>query len=421
MDTQTLERGTERRISDGLDFYKLPMGQEILADNPDAEVTFTLKNRAGDYPLSQYIEDYEIEARLKAIQETGFTSEEIAYFAGLENQLGHARFDAPYLDFLANLRLPDVSVTTNPETGDLDVTSTGQWAAVSLWETVVMSEMNELYYKNLMKQEGLALKDVWAEGDKRLGEKIERIKGSNIKFADFGTRRRFSAAWQEHSIGRLVDELPNNFIGTSNPWFAYKFGITPIGTYAHEMPMVYAALADQRGENPLDGHTQMMNDWFNRYDTDLSIALTDTFTSEFFFSDFTPEQAKEWRGLRHDSGDPVAFGERAIEFYEEHGIDPTEKTIIFSDGLDLDMIFMLQEKFEGRVNVIFGWGTTLMNDLGLRANNFVMKATDVNGVDTVKLSDVSGKHTGPAEQVERYKNLAEARLEVDRALQNAGV
>jgi nicotinate phosphoribosyltransferase len=145
-----------------------------------------------------------------------------------------------------------------------------------------------------------------------------------------------------------------------------------------------------------------MDDWFNRYGEDLSIALTDTFTSDFFFSDFPKEQAKLWRGLRHDSGDPFEFGNKAIEFYEQLGIDPKEKTIVFSDGLDIETIVKLADYFDGKINVLFGWGTTLMNDLGLRANNIVMKVTNVNGIETVKLSDDEGKHTGSAEKIGRY-------------------
>lgn len=408
---------TERRMSDGIDFYKFPMGQEILEQHPDAEVTFTMKNRADDFPLSEYVSDYELEARLQAIRATGFTPEEVAYLGGLETQLGGARFDEHYLSFLETLKLPDVHVTTDPQTKELKVDTTGPWAAVSLWETVVMSEVNELYYKNLMSAQGLNPAEVWAEGDRRLDTKIDRIKGTNVRFADFGTRRRFSAEWQGHVIERLAAELPDSFIGTSNPWFAHKYNLAPIGTYAHEMPMVYAAIADQHGENPLNGHTRMMGDWFQRYDKDLSIGLTDTFTSDFFFSDFTKEQAEQWRGLRHDSGDPVAFGERTIQFYEDLGIKPLEKTLIFSDGLDLDTILHLQQTFEGRIGILFGWGTTLMNDLGLRPNNFVMKATNVNGTNTIKLSDVTGKHTGPDVQVERYETLVSARLAAQRAYQ----
>lgn len=404
----------ERHLSDSLDYYKLTMGQVALERFPAAEVTFTMKNRAGDFPLSQYVDIDELRSRFDNIAAKGFTTEEITYFAGLKAQNGEARFDQNYLDFLANIQLVDVDVSFDEQTNDLAINAKGPWATVSLWETVVMSEVNEQYYRNLMKANNLSVEDVWSEGDRRLDEKIATLQArSDIKFSDFGTRRRFSADWHDHVIGRLAAELPDNFVGTSNPWFAYKYDLAPIGTYAHEMPMVYAGMADAEGRSPLDGHTDMMNDWYDRYDADLSIALTDTFTSEFFFTDFTKEQAKSWRGLRHDSGDPIEFGEKAIAFYKENAVDPNTKTLIFSDGLDINTIIALADHFAGRINVMFGWGTTLMNDLGLRANNFVMKATNVNSIDTVKLSDNEGKHTGPTAQVNRY--VDEVRLMVDEA------
>jgi len=407
----------ERHLSDGLDTYKLTMGQMALEKYPDAEVTFTLKNRSGDFPLAKHIDIPTLRERFDEIRDKGFTPEEIAYFAGIKAQNGEARFDEQYLTFLADLTLTDVAIDLNPETDDLQISATGPWANVSLWETVVMSEVNEQYYVNLLKKEGKDLEMVWAEGNRRLDEKIARLKEyPHIKFSDFGTRRRFSAAWHEHVTARLADELPDTFVGTSNPWLAYKYNLAPIGTYAHEMPMVYAAMADQAKENPLTGHAQMMDDWYERYGKDLSIALTDTFTSEFFFSDFTKEQAELWRGLRHDSGDPIDFGEQAIKFYESQGVDPKTKTIIFSDGLDIDMIITLADHFDGRINIMFGWGTSLMNDLGVRPNNFVMKPTSVNHTDTVKLSDNVGKHTGPEEQVQRYIRLTEARHEVGAVL-----
>ena len=409
-----LPRNTERRLSDGLDYYKLTMGQVALDRHPTAEVTFTMKNRGGDFPLSQYVDVDELKARLEDIREQGFSPEEIAYYAGLKTQDGGTRFDEEYLTYLADLELSEVDISIDEQTRDLSISSTGPWANVSLWETVVMSEVNEQYYKNLLVEQNLTQEEVWETGDARLTEKIAILKDRpDILFADFGTRRRFSAEWQDHVIQRLTNELPENFIGTSNPWFAYKHNLTPIGTYAHEMPMVYAALADIQNQNPLDGHHTMMTDWYDRYNDDLSTALTDTFTSEFFFSDFTTQQAEQWKGLRHDSGDPVEFGEKAIAFYEAEGVDPKTKTLVFSDGLTIDTIVKLADHFKDKINIIFGWGTTLMNDMGLRANNFVMKATNVDGVDTVKLSDNEGKHTGPQKQVDRYNALVDARLAVD--------
>jgi len=401
----------EHRLSEGIDFYKLTMGQIAVEQFQGTEVTFTFQNRNIKRLLSDYVTVDAIQKRLDIIRQQGFTAEEIAYFAGIQAQDGSARFDEPYLNYLASLRLPETLIAINEQTDELDITSTGDWAAVSLWETVIMSELNDEYYRQRLEDECTDINDILAEGDRRLDEKIAILKTRpDIKIVDFGTRRRFSAAWQEHVVGRLINEVPENMLGTSNPWFAYKFNVKAIGTYAHEMPMVYAALDDAKGINPLNSHVRMMNDWYKRYGNDLSIALTDTFTSDFFFDDFTPEMAESWRGLRQDSGDPIKFGEQVINFYSNLGIDPTTKTLIFSDGLDMDTIVKLSDHFTNRINIVYGWGTTLMNDMGLQANNIVMKATKVNGVETVKLSDDVGKNTGTIEQVNRYMRFRNKRL-----------
>ena len=415
-------KANEYPLSAGLDFYKVTMGNVILDKYPEAEVTFTFKNRNSERPLSQYVAPEVLQTRLDTIRNCGFTPEEVAYYAGLKAQDGEARFTEKYLDHIADMKLPQVHVSISPETKDLAIDTIGPWVDVSLWETVVMSEVNEIYNQNLVDNipedrfgNAFTTMHFWENGDQKLSDKITRLKQRpDIKFADFGTRRRFSASWHDHVIGRLANELPENFVGTSNPWFAYKYDLKPIGTFAHEMPMVYAGLADAADKNPLEGHRQMLQDWEQTYNGDLSIALTDTFGSEFFFNDLTPEQAERWNGLRHDSGDPIEFGERAIEFYRQNNVDPLKKTLVFSDGLNIDMIFKLADYFKGRVNILFGWGTSLMNDVGLKATNIVMKATRVNGVDTVKLSDDAGKHTGPQEQVDRYVRLTRERNELAR-------
>ena len=169
--------------------------------------------------------------------------------------------------------------------------------------------------------------------------------------------------------------------------------------------MVRAGVTDGTDEEVRKSHQQMLNAWFRCYNGSLSIALTDTYGTPFFFRDFSAEQARAWSGLRHDSGDPFAFGERAIAFYENLGIDTKTKTIVFSDGLDVDTIIRLYEKFHGRVNVVFGWGTNLTNDLGPNPLSMVFKIVWVNGFATVKLTDNIAKATGPASEIERYKKI----------------
>ena len=403
------------KISQGLDYYKATMGMNEFLKHPEAEVTFTLKNRSPNL-LSEFVSPVELQDRLNELAE-GWRPDEVAYLAGLQNQDGKETFSQEYLDFLISNPLPPVKIGYDKR-GDLAVEATGKWPLVTFWETVIMSEINEIYFRNKLAREGYSLEEVYAEGDRRLDEKIKLLKSRpDIKFSDFGTRRRFSFNWHRHVIERVANELPDNFVGTSNIYLAHKLGLKPIGTFAHEMPMVYAALADKAGNNPLNGHNQALRDWQDTYGDELSIALTDTFTTDFFFADFTPDQWSSWKGLRHDSGDPIEFGNKAIEIYKKNGIDPLEKTIVFSDGLDVGEIIRIADYFKDKINVTFGWGTTLTNDLGITPNNFVMKATEVNGVSTVKLSDTPGKHIGSGDKIREYSELVKAAL-AEKALNN---
>lgn len=374
----------------GLDYYKLTMSQFAFDNHREAQVTFTLKNRNRKQRLLDRMSVAEVQAALGKFEKC-FTATELSYLQrwGI--------FSTDYVVYLADSHLPTPVVTVKDD--ELSVEVTGDWPLVSLWETVVMATVNELYFTS----EPGTLK---TEGHRRLGEKILALRADpTIKLSEFGTRRRFSRAWQEIVTRRLQEELPENFVGTSNPYLAATLSCTPIGTFAHELPMVFGALAEAVGGDPLIAHGEMLDRWFDTYGEALSIALTDTFGSDFFFATFGEERARKWKGLRHDSGDPFEFGERAIEFYEDFGIDPTTKVIVFSDGLDLETIQKIHERFHGRVQLMYGWGTGLTNDLGVKALNIVMKATAVNGVGTVKLSDDLGKHTGADSDVLRYQAL----------------
>lgn len=405
----------EPSITRGADFYKSTMSQFEYERHPNTEVTFTFKNR-GKEPLSRYVAPEELRERFDTIMRNGFQPEEIACLASFQAQDGTARFTAEYLDHLADMQLPELEIGTDPQTGDIAIETTGPWSDVSFWETVVMSEVNEAFYQGKLAAEGLSLADLYAEGDRRLSEKIARLRARpDIKIAEFGTRRRFSAAWQQHVIERLATECPDNLVGTSNIWFAYKFGLRPIGTFAHELPMVSAALEDLRGGNPLDGHDRVIDDWSQRY-PDLRIMLPDTYTSQLCLSSLTREQLETWRGFRHDSGDPIKFGEQLLALYKKYNINPREKLLVPSDGLDMEKMERIANHFGDRINLFHGLGTNATNDLGLPANNFVMKATYVRtperpeGTPAVKLSDENGKHTGPEWQVRRYQQFVRERI-----------
>lgn len=399
----------EGMLSAGLDYYKPTMSQFIYEQEPDTDVTFTFKNR-GEQRLMDYVTPEDISARLDHIRRRGFSQEEIDYLATITNAQGEQMFSNMYLGHIADTPMPEVEVTVVDD--DLKIACTGEWAMTTFWETVVMSEVNEAYFENMVRDEGIDLLELYEAGDRRLSEKIAYLQGHpDIKVAEFGTRRRFSLRWQRHVVERLANECPDNLVGTSNVAMANTMGLKPIGTFAHELPMAYAGLADARGQDIRASHGQMLDDWYDFYGDELAIALSDTFGSDFFFEDFTPERTAKYRGTRHDSGDPVAYGKKAIAHYQEQGIDPQTKTVLFSDGLNMHKAGMLEETFEGQTNTPFGIGTDLTNDLGLKALNVVMKLTHVtdpetgNQADTVKLSDDPGKHTGPADKVQQYQQI----------------
>jgi nicotinate phosphoribosyltransferase len=204
-----------------------------------------------------------------------------------------------------------------------------------------------------------------------------------------------------------MTECPENYLGSSNVGISGSFGTRPVGTFAHEMPMVYAGIADATGQDIRASHNLMLRDWYSKYGPDLSTALSDTFTSDFFFEDFTAEQAESWRGVRHDSGDPIEFLDKTEKFYQEKGVDPTVKTIFFSDALDVKAAARIHAAAKMRINDPKGVGTNWTNNVGVKPTNIVMKATHVRmpdgrEADTVKLSDNPGKHTGNDALVRRY-------------------
>jgi nicotinate phosphoribosyltransferase len=214
-----------------------------------------------------------------------------------------------------------------------------------------------------------------------------------------------------HVLERLITEVPDNILGTSNLFMADYFGIPAMGTSAHEMDMVYAALAGDDDEALYNAHPQMMDHWMERYGPRYATGLTDTFGAKYFFDSLGPERARTWGKYRQDSGDPFLFGDYALRRLREYDVDPEDKLITWSDGLDIPLSVKLLGEFRDETNPNFGIGTDLTCDLGLdalfgvKALNIVMKATHVNGRPTVKLSDVATKHTGPTDEVERYKRV----------------
>lgn len=381
-----------------LDLYKLTMCQVAFYKHKDVEVEYTFKNRTKDVNLLEHVKLEDLRREFDHVTTLRVTDKEIEYLRTTN------LFTDEFLKFLSQLQLPMVNVEKSIPFNTYLIQVTGKWVETILWETIILAITNELYHKSQIKGP-YDLEDIYNEGMDRLWDKIGKLDGGRYNFIEFGTRRRYSQKWQERVVKTLQwaeNNLPDGigFQGTSNVYLAMKLGLTPVGTFAHEMPMVYSGIYN---DNLVESHRKMLDDWYKFYGDKLSVALTDTYGSEYFFNDFTDEQAKNWRGLRQDSGDPFEFAERAEAFYIGKLIDPKEKLVVFSDGLDVDTIIKLGDTFRGRLQTSFGWGTNLTNDLGFRTLSLVVKATKSNGHGTVKLSDNLNKAMGDPSDIERFK------------------
>lgn len=380
-----------------LDLYKLTMGQFIWKNHRDVQVTYALTNRHADRVAIAHLVDIgKLTEELAHVRTLCIMEEEKRYLLSL------GIFTKEYVDFLATLTLPEVTVTRDGD--QYAVTVTGPWKTAVHWETIILAVVNELIGKG---RTGDATDLYLDHGRVLLEKKIQRLRTTpQLTFVEFGTRRRFSFAWQKELLARLAGEIPKQLAGTSNVHLAMLNGIKPVGTFAHEMTMVYAALAPQEQEKQIrESHKQFLDAWWQMYGEPYSIALTDTWGADFFFETFTKEQALLWKGLRHDSGDPFAWGEKFLAFYRTHDIDPKEKTMLFSDGLDIEIMQKLYMRFAPYARVAYGWGTNLTNDVWVPATSIVVKVMEANGVPTVKLSDNLAKAMGPIDKVAQYARI----------------
>lgn len=363
------------------DLYKFTMWQAMLHRHPAtrAEYLFVCRNTPA-YPLADLARDVEVE--LDRLCGLVFTEDDLAYLRGLRY------LKSDFVDFLSIFRLQRrfIEVTTAGDT--LVIRAVGPQVHVMPFEIFVLAIVNELYFRRL------APDGVPAEARRRLAEKIALVRDAQpagFEFFDFGVRRRFSGEWQDEVVRTLRDALPDHFRGSSNVHLARKHGITPIGTMAHEYLQTYQGL----GVRLRDFQKAALEGWVQEYRGDLGIALTDTVGMRAFLADFDLYFAKLFDGLRHDSGDPIAWGEAALAHYAKLRIDPRTKRLVFSDGLTIPRALEIFGHFRGRVQTGFGIGTNLTNDVGIAPLNIVMKLVRVNEQAVAKLSDSPGKTLCP--------------------------
>ncbi|ELB2087377.1 nicotinate phosphoribosyltransferase [Vibrio parahaemolyticus] len=383
---------SSRIIQSALDFdvYKVNMMSAVAALYPDAMVSYKFIVRSEE-DLSELLP--EVKAEVLKLQDVRFTEDEIAYMKRV----------APYLkpEFVEALRhfrfnpQSDVSFhnkTMSDGSSQLRITINGLWKETILYETIIMSIVSEVRSRQRWSDIPFEQFHTVLEDKVRyLKAELERRNITNFKFADMSTRRRFSFQAQRTMLKYLSKELPQCLTGTSNYHLARELDLTPIGTVAHEWFMGHQALVNVR-----DSQKIALQRWQKMFNGALGIALTDTIGIDAFLKDFDEELSNAYVGVRHDSGCPFAWGEKMIAHYESLGIDPMTKTLVFTDGLNFEQALDICEHFQGRVQVSFGIGTSLANDMGNYVNDqgeayqplsIVIKMVTCNGSPVAKISD----------------------------------
>ncbi len=377
------------------DLYKFTMMQVVLHRFPGAQVEYRFKCRTPGVQLAPFAQ--EIRDEIRALCELRFQDAELGYLRSL-------RFiKSDFVDFLGLFRLNEKYIAVQPAAdGQLDITISGPWLHTILFEIPVLAIVNEVYFRNTVEVPD------FIQGRQRLDMKIAQLQGdglSDLKIADYGTRRRFSAAWHQEVLRVLAGRLGSvrdprtgegriggQLAGTSNVLYAMKLGLTPLGTMAHEYLQACQALGPRLRDSQVFG----FESWAREYRGDLGIALSDVYGINAFLRDFDLYFCKLFDGARHDSGDPFDWGERLIAHYKANRVDPRTKTLIFSDGLTVPRTIELYQRFQGRAQLAFGIGTNLTNDLGDPPGHtplqIVIKMVRCNGQPVAKLSDTPSKN-----------------------------
>ncbi len=375
------------------DFYKITMQNAVVQLFPSQIVKYEFINR-GQHKFPDGFAE-ELRKSVNAMSEIRLTKEEKSFMMKTCPYL-----NLPYLDFLEGFRFDPSEVKIEQTENDLKVSVEGLWYRTILWEVPILALISELYYQT----EHLERDSDNLVIDKTL-HKAKQLHDLGVTFAEFGTRRRHSYKVQNLVVEALSKKENTTFIGTSNIHFAMKYAIKPIGTHAHEWFMFHAAEYGFKMANKI-----ALEHWVDVYRGDLGVALSDTYTTDVFFQQFDKKFSKLFDGVRHDSGDPLEFADKTINHYQQNGINPLYKYIIFSDGLNLEKVEEITKYCSGRIGISFGIGTNLTNDVGVRPMNIVMKLVGVENtnnewIPTVKLSDEHEKYTGDPKMIELAKEF----------------
>jgi nicotinate phosphoribosyltransferase len=394
------------------DFYKLLMSQTIFRRHRNTQVTFGILNRTASVKLSHLIDMGELREQLDHIRTLSLSRGESTWLRGNSFYGKRPMFAPDFIAWLEGFRFPPYVLERRGD--QYELTFEGPWIETTMWEIPALAVLMELHSRAVTKGLGkFELQVLYARAMTRVWEKIGRLKQlPGVSIADFGTRRRHGFLWQDWCVQAMMEGLGPAFLGTSNCLIAMRREVEAIGTNAHELPMVYSALADSDRELA-EAPYKVLADWQQDYDGNLRVMLPDTFGSNNFL-ERAPEWVNAWTGIRIDSGDPIEGGEFAISWWQQRKQDPRQKLLIFSDGLDVDTIERIHRHFHGRVRIGYGWGTLLTNDFRgfgpdgrLDPFSIVCKVVSANGRPTVKLSDNPMKAMGPPAEVARYRRVFE--------------
>ena len=366
------------------DLYKFSMGQAIYHQFPDYKTTWSFKCRNEEVRFTAEMVD-EIRAQIRAYCDLRFTEEELTYLDKIKWIKGS------YIDFLRiwKPRFEDFTIADESACG-LSIETRGTWLNTSMYEIPTLAIVNEVYFRMNCDYDRL-----FDSYQRRLDEKLKKLSDNEYRlssFSEFGLRRRLSAEAQELAVAGLKAAEgigSSHFVGTSNVYLAKKYGVLPVGTMAHEWIMCVGQ--GNHKHNPAYSNWYALDAWVKEYGILNGTALTDTITTDCFLRDFQLTYATLFSGVRHDSGDPIEWGEKMIAHYESLGIDAKTKTLLFSDSLDFERATAIYDHFKGRAKVAFGIGTYISNDTDEEPLNIVMKVTACNGMDVAKISDIRGK------------------------------
>ncbi len=380
------------------DLYKFTMQGAVLQCYPEAEATYEFINRD---PGRRFNKDFlqELRKEIAALNDLALTEDELEWMADLE------LFAGEYIEWLRGFALSvgEVEARFDSE-GNLSVEVRGPWVRTILWEVPLMALISKIYFEMIETDWDHVLANSF-DIALRKGVLLSR---EGCRFSDFGTRRRRSPSVHEVVL-RAFLELPvhleqgveSGYSGTSNVYYSRMFGTRPIGTVAHEWTMAHAGLYGVEEANE-----RALRTWLEVYGSGFNIALTDTYTTDLFLKSFRADLARAYAGVRHDSGDPFPFVDRVLEHYRDDEIDPGTKTLVFSDGLNVDRAIAIEKHVNGRSATAYGIGTNFTNDFaGSPSLNFVIKMTEIEGKQVVKISDDRGKSTGDDKVLEEVEEI----------------